>query len=142
MRADFGNKFVGGEPMPDQFEQLKQKYQPVLAKIQEEGAQLQNLNLDGNQLYLKATAVSEASKNRIWDAIKAVDPTFADLKHEIVTTGSGEQTYTIQSGDSLSKLAQLFYGNGNKYPKIVEANGLSDPNNVPIGTELVIPVLS
>ena len=63
--------------MPDQFEQLKQKYQPVLTKIQEEGAQLQNLNLDGNQLFLKATAVSEASKNRIWDAIKAVDPNFA-----------------------------------------------------------------
>ena len=69
--------------MPDQFEQLKQKYQPVLAKIQEEGAELQNLNLDGNQLFLKATAVSEASKNRIWDAIKAVDPNFADLKHDI-----------------------------------------------------------
>ena len=60
--------------MPDQFEQLKQKYQPVLTKIQQEGAELQNLNLDGNQLFLKAIAVSEASKNRIWDAIKAVDP--------------------------------------------------------------------
>ena len=40
--------------MPDQFEQLKQKYQPVLTKIQQEGAELQNLNLDGNQLFLKA----------------------------------------------------------------------------------------
>ena len=62
--------------MPDQFEQLKQKYQPVLTKIQEEGAELQNVNMDGNQLFVKATAVSEASKNRIWDAIKAVDPNF------------------------------------------------------------------
>jgi len=60
--------------MPDLLDQLKQKYQPVLDTIQKEGAELQNLNLDGNQLYLKATAVSEASKNRIWDAIKAVDP--------------------------------------------------------------------
>ena len=51
--------------MADLFEQLKQKYQPVLDAIQKEGAQLQNLNLDGNQLFLKATAVSEASKNRI-----------------------------------------------------------------------------
>ena len=69
--------------MPDQFEQLKQKYQPVLDKIQQEGAQLLNVNMDGNQLFVKAIAVSEASKNRIWDAIKAVDPTFADLKHDI-----------------------------------------------------------
>lgn len=42
--------------MPDLFEQLKQKYQPVLDTIQNEGAQLENLNLDGSQLYLKATA--------------------------------------------------------------------------------------
>ena len=48
--------------MPDQFELLKQKYQPVLTKIQQEGAELQNLNLDGNQLYLKATAVSRPAR--------------------------------------------------------------------------------
>jgi hypothetical protein len=54
--------------MPELFDQLKQKYQPVLDMIQKEGAELQNVNLDGNQLYLKATAVSEASKNRIWNA--------------------------------------------------------------------------
>ena len=65
------------------FDQLKQKYQPVLNAIQKEGAELQNLNMDGNQLYLKVVAVSEASKNRIWDAIKAVDPAFSDLKHDI-----------------------------------------------------------
>ena len=59
-----------GGSVPDLFEQLKQKYQPVLDTIQKEGAQLENVNLDGNQLYLKATATSEASKNRIWDAIK------------------------------------------------------------------------
>jgi hypothetical protein len=69
--------------MADLFDQLKQKYQPVLDTIQREGAELQNLNLDGNQLYLKATAVSEASKDRIWDSIKAVDPNFTDLKHDI-----------------------------------------------------------
>ncbi|MGA8310961.1 MAG: hypothetical protein WB755_13085, partial [Terriglobales bacterium] len=37
-RVDFVTKFFEGVHMPDQFEQLKQKYQPVLAKIQEEGA--------------------------------------------------------------------------------------------------------
>jgi len=39
--------------MPDLFEQLKQKYQPVLDVIPKEGAELQNLNLDGNQLFLR-----------------------------------------------------------------------------------------
>ena len=124
--------------MPDLFEQLKQKYQPVLTKIQQEGAQLLNLNLDGNQLYLKATAVSEASKNRIWDAIKAVDPNFADLKHDIEAR-QGAQDYTVQPGDNLSKISKHFYGDANKYPVIAKANNLDDPDKIKIGQKLVIP---
>ena len=124
--------------MPNQFEQLKQKYQPVLDKIQQEGAQLLNLNLDGNQLYLKAIAVSEASKNRIWDAIKAVDPTFADLKHDIEAR-TGTQDYTVQPGDNLSKISKHFYGDANKYPVIVKANNLEDPDKIKVGQKLVIP---
>jgi nucleoid-associated protein YgaU len=120
------------------FEQLKQKYKPVLDKITEEGAQLLNLNIDGNQLYLKAIAVSEPSKNRIWDAIKAVDPTFADLKHDIEVR-SGSQEYTVQPGDNLSKISKHFYGDANKYPTIAKANNLDDPDKIKIGQKLVIP---
>jgi len=124
--------------MPDQFEQLKQKYQPVLDRIQQEGAQLLNLNLDGNQLYLKAIAVSESSKNRIWDAIKAVDPTFADLKHDIEAT-QGAQDYTVQPGDNLSKISKHFYGDANQYLAIAKANNLDDPDKIKVGQKLVIP---
>ncbi|MGA7294428.1 MAG: LysM peptidoglycan-binding domain-containing protein [Terriglobales bacterium] len=113
--------------MPDLFDQLKQKYQPVLDTIQKEGAELQNVNLDGNQLYIKATAVSEASKNRIWDSIKAVDPNFADLKHDIQFR-QGSQTYTVQPGDNLSKISKRFYGDANKYP-----------DKIKVGQQLIIP---
>jgi nucleoid-associated protein YgaU len=124
--------------MPDLFEQLKQKYQPVLNAIQKEGAELQTLNLDGNQLFLKVTAVSDASKNRIWDAIKAVDPNFADLKHDIEAR-QGNQSYTVQAGDNLSKISKRFYGDANKYMSIVKANKLDDPDKIKVGQELVIP---
>jgi nucleoid-associated protein YgaU len=124
--------------MPDLLEQLKQKYQPVLQTIQKEGAELQNVNLDGNQLYVKATAVSEASKNRIWDAIKAVDPKFADLKHDIEVR-QGNQTYTVQPGDNLSKISKRFYGDANKYMTIAKANNLEDPDKIKVGQELLIP---
>ncbi len=124
--------------MPDLFEQLKQKYQPVLTTIQQEGAQLLNVNMDGNQLYVKAIAVSEASKNRIWDAIKAVDPNFADLKHDIEAQ-QGTQDYTVQPGDNLSKISKHFYGDANKYPAIVKANNLADPDKIKVGQKLVIP---
>ena len=124
--------------MPELFDQLKQKYQPVLDTIQKEGAELQSLNIDGNQLYLKATAVSEASKNRIWDAIKAVDPNFTDLKHDIEFR-QGSQTYTVQPGDNLSKISKRFYGDPNKYPQIVKANNLEDPDKIKVGQQLLIP---
>src|SRR5580765_627731 len=92
--------------MADQLAQLKQKYQPVLDTIQSEGAQLQNVNMDGNQLYVKATAKSEESKNRIWDAIKKVDPAYSDLKHDIEvsqqqqnSSSQGAQKHTVRGGD-------------------------------------------
>jgi len=124
--------------MPDLFAQLKLKYQPVLDAIQREGAELQTLNLDGNQLFLKATAVSEASKNRIWDSIKAVDPNFADLKHDIEVR-QGQQTYTVRPGDTLSKISKHFYGDANRYPQIAKANHLDNPDQIKPGQQLLIP---
>jgi len=47
----------------------------------------------------------------------------------------------VQPGDTLSKIAKQFYGNANAYMKIFDANKdqLSDPNNIKVGQELVIP---
>lgn len=119
-------------------EQLKQKYQPVLHTLEIEGAQVQALGLDGEQLALTATVVSEASKNRVWDSIKSVDPNFADLKHNIQVV-PGAQVYTIQPGDNLSKISKYFYGNANKYMDIAKANGLADPDKIKAGQKLTIP---
>jgi len=79
------------------FDQLKQKYQPVVDAINNNGGQVMNINLDGEQLYLKAEMDSEVGKDKVWDAIKAVDPTFADLKHDIEVKAGG-QMYVVQAG--------------------------------------------
>jgi nucleoid-associated protein YgaU len=118
--------------------QLKQKYQPVLDVLAKEDATIQAIDLQGDKLHLKATVVSDASKNRVWDAIKAVDPNFSDLFHEI-TVVQGEQTYTVKAGDNLSKISKLFYGDANQYPKIARANNLSDPDKIKVGQSLRIP---
>jgi nucleoid-associated protein YgaU len=119
-------------------EQLKQKYQPVLRTLEIEGAQVQPLSLAGDQLALTATVVSEASKNRVWDSIKSVDPTYADLKHNIQVV-AGDQIYIVRSGDNLSKISNYFYGDANKYMDIAKANSLADPNKVQVGQKLKIP---
>ena len=126
-------------------EQLKQKYAPVLALFQHfapQGAQLQNVSLDGDKLLIQGSVPSTVIANRIWDVIKQVDPAFADLHHEIATSGGATQPYTIVSGDNLSKVSQYFYGSANHYSKIAEANGISDPNKIHAGQAIQIPVLS
>jgi nucleoid-associated protein YgaU len=49
--------------------------------------------------------------------------------------------YTVQSGDTLSKIAKEYYGNPMKYPEIFEANKplLSDPDKIYPGQVLRIP---
>jgi nucleoid-associated protein YgaU len=99
-------------------EQLKQKYQPVLNTMQEfseYGAKVDTVDLQGDKLHIKGEVPSEVIANRVWDVIKQCDPTYSDLAHEIATTGGAEQPYTIKSGDNLSKVSKLFYGNANKY---------------------------
>jgi nucleoid-associated protein YgaU len=103
---------------------------------------LDGVDLDGEKLRLKGTVPSQVVANRVWDHIKKVDPTFSDLEHQIATTGGAEQPYTIKSGDTLSAISLLFYGNANKYPQIASANGIADANNVPVGTTINLPVLS
>ena len=51
--------------------------------------------------------------------------------------------YTVQSGDSLSKIAKAHYGDFNKYHEIFEANKpmLSDPDKIYPGQVLRIPNL-
>ena len=51
------------------------------------------------------------------------------------------QTYVVQKGDSLSKIAQKYYGDPALYTKIFEANRdlLKDPNKIQPGQKLRIP---
>jgi nucleoid-associated protein YgaU len=51
------------------------------------------------------------------------------------------QTYVVQSGDTLSKIAQKYYGDPSLYTQIFEANRdiLKDPNKIFPGQKLKIP---
>ena len=51
-------------------------------------------------------------------------------------------TYTVQPGDTLSKIAGKVYGNTRQYPLIQKANALTDPSRIQVGQVLVIPPLT
>ena len=119
-------------------DELKQKYAGVFEVLEHDGAQIETVELEGDKLHLVVVVVSEHSKDRVWDAIKAADPGYADLHHEI-TVAQGEQTYTVKVGDNLSKISKLYYGDANHYTKIAAANGLDDPDKIRVGQTLTIP---
>jgi nucleoid-associated protein YgaU len=51
------------------------------------------------------------------------------------------QYYVVKKGDTLSKIAEKFYGDKMLYPKIFEANRhlLDDPDRIKPGQKLRIP---
>ena len=51
------------------------------------------------------------------------------------------QTHVVVSGDTLSKIAQKYYGDASLYQQIFEANRdiLKDPNKIQVGQKLKIP---
>jgi LysM repeat protein len=144
------NATAGSEQL---FNQLKQKYQTVLNEIEQQNVKLQNLHIEGNKLFIRGTAPSQQAKDAIWNQIKLVDPNYSDLTADITVEApqqraaavggptAGVQTYTVQSGDTLTEISKQFYGSPNEYMRIFYANRdkLSEPDKIKEGQQLVIP---
>lgn len=94
------------------------------------------------------TIDSEAHKRTLDSIINATTENKKEIEYlsdEVAYRISGTiETYTITNGSTLSKVAYRFYKNRKLWPYIVMHNKdiIQDPNNVPIGTVLRIPVLT
>ena len=104
------------------------------------------------KLYFNGTTQTQDEANKIWDAIKTIPDWHTDIVANIQAAGGGaaagaagtagsETTYTVKSGDTLSKIAKEFLGNANAYMDIFNANKdqLSDPDKIKPGQQLRIP---
>lgn len=99
------------------------------------------------KLYFKGTVATDAERNELWSAIKTIPTWQNDIVADIQVTGGGAaaapaaKTYTVQAGDTLSKIAKEHLGNANAYMKIFDANKdqLSDPDKIKPGQVLKIP---
>lgn len=75
----------------------------------------------------------------VLDSKKHDDDTVAPADRDEIP----EDTYTVQSGDTLWTIACSHYGDGESYLKIFEANKdlLESPEHILPGQELVLPKL-
>ena len=102
------------------------------------------------KLHFVGSVQTEEQKNELWNAIKTIPTWKDDIVADIKVTGGGGgaaaggqsgQTYTVKSGDTLSKIAKDQLGDANAYMKIFNANKdqLSDPDMIKPGQVLKIP---
>lgn len=95
------------------------------------------------KLYFKGTVATQDQANKIWDAIKTIPDWPQEVIADIKASGAGaaQTTYTVKSGDTLSKIAKDLLGNAAAYHEIFELNRdqLSDPDKIKPGQVLKIP---
>jgi len=142
-----------------EIEELVQKYQTVFELARALGVELTSSGIRDGKLWITGKAPSEEMKNRVWDQIITVDPTYPDLRCEISvnaaavprigTTTTDPQAasvretiaYTVQAGDTLESISHRFYGIARERDRILQANRdqIDDPERLEPGTILKIP---
>ncbi len=125
--------------------ELRGRYKYAIETAKGFGMQGSAEERDG-KLHFKGTVQTQDQANKIWDAIKTIPTWQQDIVADIKAVGGGAAapavaTYTVKSGDTLSKIAREQLGDVNAYMEIFNANRdqLSDPDKIKVGQVLKIP---
>ena len=102
-----------------------------------------NIKLEKGRAILQGRAASQEAREK---AILIAGNTYGvgqvdDQMYGPEPPSNAWKFYTVQSGDTLSKIAKEFYGDASKYPVIFDANKpmLKDPDKIYPGQALRIP---
>lgn len=99
-------------------------------------------------LSFSSNAINQANNPDSPKLVKKVRPSKAKLSiipaDQVVEEAKSvpQETYTVKSGDTLEAIIIRFYGryDTSKISKIMQANGMSNPNQLAIGQSLIIPM--
>ena len=120
---------------------LTEKYQPLIDLANQLGISGLNVSEGEGFLKIEGAAASAEAKQQLWDEYNRIDPEYrsGDMVLNVTAPeGSSDTTYTVQSGDTLSKIGSKY---GVSWQKVFEANRdkLDNPDKIQPGQELNIP---
>lgn len=119
---------------------LQEKYQSLIDMANSAGISGLNITEGEGFIKIEGSAPSADIKQMLWDEYGRIDPDYrsGDLVLDVTAPEAAANTYTVQSGDNLSKIGSKY---GVSWNAIYEANRdkLSDPDKIFPGQELVIP---
>lgn len=124
---------------------VQEKYQTLLELANQNGTTYELSEGDNGTLIVTGTAPNAEAKQQLWDEYERIDPDFraGDLILNIQTAeavaGGGMHTYTVVSGDNLTKIANKY---GIQWKAIWDHNRdiLNHPDKIYPGQELKIPI--
>jgi nucleoid-associated protein YgaU len=100
------------------------------------------VKVEGDTAFVHGTAQTQAEREKVVLALGNVEG-IAKVNDgmQVASAAAESRFYTVQKGDTLSKIAKEHYGDANKYPQIFEANKpmLSHPDKIYPGQKLRIP---
>jgi nucleoid-associated protein YgaU len=111
--------------------------------LQQAGVNVFNLQLDGNGV--RGQVASDAERTKAIAALSAAAGgpvgNYLEVQSSATPGAASAQSYTVKSGDTLSKIAKHFYGDASQWKKIHEANKAAVPNPdlIQVGQTLTIP---
>jgi len=148
---DVGEKLTGRDDEKEKHDadealEERMKGNALMRHVMRLGLEVENLRIDYDDGVATITgqAADQSTKER---AVLAVGNTKGvaqvDDRMTVEAPEPAATFYTVQRGDSLSKIAKEQYGDAMKYPMIFEANKpmLSDPDKIYPGQVLRIPAL-
>ena len=100
------------------------------------------IQVEGDTAHVHGTAATQETREKVVLALGNVEGIAKVNDAMQVASASAESRfYTVQKGDTLSKVAKEMYGDANKYPQIFEANKpmLTHPDKIYPGQKLRIP---
>jgi nucleoid-associated protein YgaU len=121
---------------------LQDKYAALITAAKQKASGEIKVAEQDNVLYIDGLVGSTEDKDALWQLYNQLDPDYrsGDLRLVIeVAAAAGSQEYTVQPGDSLSKIGAKF---GIKWKDIFEANKdiIKNPDLIQVGWKLKIPI--